>query len=372
MFIFSSHDVSKVQGVTEAYYVCKILGEEFETHLFAPLSSDIENVKTHPIRYGGTKGLILMNLVYLPYLMWMGFKHKPSIVYSYRNVILPPLLLKIFGKSKLVYDIRADPYQQPKEFRDTSPWNRFIIKLGKIAHSIVLSRSDAVITLSDPLKQQLKENFNLKEDKLHVVPLGVDTGKFDVSETETEYFRIVYVGSIARNRGLDTVLQGLSKLDPKLQKQIKLDLFGSADEEYIQELQEIADTGDFKFEWHGYVPHEDIPKLAGECDAAISPLPPLKSFDVSSPAKIYEYLALGLPVIATQITPHKRILTHEKDSLLVNPEDPESIRYAVQRLLKDPEFVTDLSKRARKKGEQNSWDSRIESILEIIDNLEET
>ncbi|MDB9235925.1 glycosyltransferase family 4 protein [Halorubrum ezzemoulense] len=367
VFVFSTHDISTVQGTTEAYYVSMYFGEMFDTHVIGPLSEDIKGTETHS--YSSTKlfGLLYMNIILLPKIVKLGYTKNPDILYVYRNVIIPPIVLKILFNSELVTDLRVHPVEQPKEFNNSNILSYLLLKFSWVGHAVLLQYSNIIITLSKPLRKDLTQSFNISKSEIYIIPLGADVNTFaPVDGKPKEGISIAYVGSIKKIRGIDSVFNTLNQLSDEQQSQVTVELFGPSSAEYIQELENMATKGEYSFIWHGFVQHKEIPTLVGQCDCAISPLPSNKGFEVSSPAKIYEYLSLGLPIIATKITPHERILEHEVDSLLVEPKDTQEMAKAIERLLTDEDLREELGSNARTKGIENSWDRRIETILEVF------
>jgi glycosyltransferase involved in cell wall biosynthesis len=106
--------------------------------------------------------------------------------------------------------------------------------------------------------------------------------------------------------------------------------------------------------------------VAGRSDLAISLLPDLESYSVSSPAKVYEYLALGLPVVATDIPAHRRILTDGADAVLVD-DDPETVAAELLALCENPERLAAMSERARETATRHSWEHRFGELFERIE-----
>ncbi|WP_424017695.1 glycosyltransferase family 4 protein [Halorientalis pallida] len=367
VFLFSTHDLSTVQGTTEAHYVAKFFADRGPTHLFAPLSSGVGDAETHRVGSGGFWTLLLMNVFLVPWILVLARKHRPTVVYAYRNVIVPPLLLGVLTDATVLYDLRVDPYEQPKEFNpDTLFYDVFAV-LAREAHTIALHRADVVFALSEPLKRNLVANFDLPEEKIRLVPLGVDTTAFAPVDTQSERFHLCYLGSMREHRGLETVVDALNALPEAVQEQLVFELYGSIDDAYRAELEARAD-GSYELVWQGYVPHEEVPAAVGRCDCAVSPLPPLDGFEVSSPAKIYEYLALGLPVVATDITAHRNILADGDDALLVDPEDPTAMADAIERLATDDAFRERLATAARQHALDHSWETRFRTIVDAIDD----
>lgn len=367
IFIFSTHDVSSVQGTTEAYYVCKEFSKQFETHLVSPSSKPVGEATSYSYPLSGILGLLVLNVFMMPYWIRLGIKEEPSLIYTYRNVFLPPVVLKLLVGSQLVCDFQVHPVDQPKEFNKDTLFNRMFVSLSWIAHAFLIQFSDVVITLSKPLAQSLSDNFNVSEEQIYVVPLGVDTNMFDPSiKNSAGGLKIAYMGSIKRHRGVESILSGLDQLPKESQEQITVELFGPAPEDYIAEIESTTDNKAYSLLYHGLIPHESVPDQVGSCDCAVSPLPPHEGFEVSSPAKIYEYLALGMPIIATKITPHERLLEHNHDSLLVAPNSPDEMAAAIEKLLTDETFRQKLGQNARSKSIRNDWEDRIEMILDAV------
>ncbi len=371
VFVFSTHDISKVQGTTEAHYVSKYFGRVFDTHVIAPLSSDIEGTNSHDYSSTGLLGILVINLLLLPRWIWLAARRRPDVVYAYRNVILPPLAIKLLFGSVIVYDLRVDPYRQPKEFNPNTLANSIFVVVSRVAHAVALRFADVVLTLSDPLEESIVESFWLSRSDIRIVPLGVDPDVFEPAEANSGGFDIAYVGSIKPHRGVESIVEALNELPADVQADVSVQLFGPAVDEYVGEIEKLAANRAYTLNWHGLVPHQEIPERVGRCDCAVSPLPLHEGFEVSSPAKIYEYLALGLPIVATAITPHERILQDGHDSILVAPDDPPEMAAAFRRLKTDDAFRAELAANSRRKGIANGWDTRVNTILDALDGQSE-
>lgn len=368
VWILSTADISTALGSTEPYYLTQRFAMQWETHVFAPLSSQIESVHEHRIPVKSSAAFSL-NVIMIPYFIYQALRYPPDVVYSYRNIFIPVLIAKFLTDSTIVYDMRVDPYQQPKEFEKFD--TRGIIYLILLVvvhrlHQIFLPRADGVITLSESLADRFHKEYAVPRTKIGIIPLAVDVDKFTPIPREGKKFRIVYLGSLSEFRGIDDLIKAVSTVKRDLRAQIQVDLYGTADEDFISSIEELA-TEEILIKWHGYIDHEKIPQEVGRCDIAVSPLPPLDSFEVSSPAKIYEYLALGLPIIATDIGPHRSILTDEC-SILVPPRDTEAMAAAITLLLSDEEYRLQLAKGARERALENTWEDRFAEVCRYLED----
>jgi glycosyltransferase involved in cell wall biosynthesis len=367
VFVFSTHDVSTVVGTTEAYYVAKHLSREYDTHVFAPTSSRVATETRHRVPGSGVVAALLLNTLVMFRVAVVAARRSPDVVYCYRNVVVPPIVFGLLTDADVVYDFRVHPVGQPEEFTERSLTVIALLAVSRAVYRAVLSQCDHVIALSQPLAEQIASDFGLDRDGILVVPLAADVDRFTPVESDDDRIRVVYLGTINERRGVHRVMDALVTLDAAVQSQIRLDLVGPGDEEYVERFREAASDSRLEFVWHGMVPHEDVPETVGRCDIAVSPLPDHDSYEVSSPAKLYEYLALGLPVIATRIAPHERILSDGENATLVTPDDPTEMGDAVRRLVVDEAQLTEMSATARRHAVENDWENRVDDITAMID-----
>jgi len=84
------------------------------------------------------------------------------------------------------------------------------------------------------------------------------------------------------------------------------------------------------------------------------------------PVSVIEAMALGLPVVSTNVGGLPYLLEHEKDSLLVPPDDVDAFLVAVKQLINNPEASKTIAIHARKKVEQFDWDLVKERWKELL------
>lgn len=384
VFVVSTADIATVQGSTEAHYIARSFARDFDTHVFAPLTDDVPGATSHAHPFDGIVGVLLLNLLYFPYWGYVGYRYDPDVVYCYSNALTPALLLGRLCGATTIHDFQDDPSDQIGEFARTTrgPGSfsylgvlSYFAALSRYAHMLALREIDAVITLSEPLKAQISRRYRIPSEKIRVVPLGVDTDVFrpleETASNDDSTLRVAYVGTIRSSRGLNHVIEAMSMLDGSIAENVTFEVFGSpasGDAPIMDELRAQVEAAGLSEQviWHGYVPHEEIPKTVARCDLAVSPLPPLRSYRVSCPAKIFEYLAMGLPVVATRIEPHERFLTDGEDAMLVPPEDPASIAAALTDAFEDRARLEAMSENARRTALDHDWQTRYGRILDTI------
>jgi glycosyltransferase involved in cell wall biosynthesis len=100
-------------------------------------------------------------------------------------------------------------------------------------------------------------------------------------------------------------------------------------------------------------------------DAAVAPYPALANF-YFSPLKVYEYLAAGLPVVASRLGQLERLVEHGVTGLLVPPENAAALADALERLQGDGALRARLGQAARARVlRDHTWDAVVRRILRL-------
>jgi len=85
----------------------------------------------------------------------------------------------------------------------------------------------------------------------------------------------------------------------------------------------------------------------------------------TSPIKLFEYLASGAPIVASDL-PSIREIVSEEEVFFVKPDDPQELAQGIERLLTDQEFARTLSSRALERSKEYTWEKRAKKIVEFI------
>ena len=115
----------------------------------------------------------------------------------------------------------------------------------------------------------------------------------------------------------------------------------------------------------GAVEAERVPAYLASMDVAVAPYPKLPDF-YFSPLKVYEYMAAGLPVVASRIGQLEKLIESGTNGLLVPPGDPVALAEALEKLQADPSMRRQLGENARRLVlRDHTWDKVAGQILEI-------
>ena len=115
----------------------------------------------------------------------------------------------------------------------------------------------------------------------------------------------------------------------------------------------------------GAVPHSEIPLWLERADVGVSTYPELEDF-YFSPLKVVEYMAAGLPVVASSVGQLRDLVQHGKTGLLVRPGDAESLALALVSLAEDRRLRLRMGRRARERAERRHDWSRVTDRIEKV------
>lgn len=241
-------------------------------------------------------------------------------------------------------------------------------RLGRLLlYRWVLPRADHVFVQSDRMKaQMIEKGFNA--DRMTPVPMGVDlfnftTGPVDPAIAERLKGRrtLIYMGVLERSRRLEILFEMMALLRRQHPDLLLLMVGDTVDEPqraHLRRLANVAGVSDLII-WTGWVPMSTAWGYAQRCEVGLSPIPRGELLDVSTPTKIIEFLALGLPVVCSD-SPDQASIMEACGAGLCVPYDAQSFAEAVDMLLKLPPGARQESSRA---GRQYVAENRDYAVL---------
>ena len=112
----------------------------------------------------------------------------------------------------------------------------------------------------------------------------------------------------------------------------------------------------------------DVPLAA--LDVGTMPYPPAGELPTGfaqamSPLKLFEYMAAGVPIVASDLPALREILSDGNNALLTPPGDPQALATAIRSLLESPARREAIARRARSDVAGHSWETRARRALEF-------
>jgi glycosyltransferase involved in cell wall biosynthesis len=264
----------------------------------------------------------------------------------------------------------------PEFFRSRFPSaSRAIVQRILLAQERAsIAAATHVLTVNDALAERLI-SLGVSHDRLTVVPNTPSLNRFDPAVVPPRSFmadgvlRLVYAGALTPTYELDVAIRALAMLRrarPELTAH--LDLYGRGDSRgAIESL--IGELGlESAVTLHGRIAIEAIPAAIAAADIGLAPTRRDRYTDASLSTKIFEYAAMGKPVVATRLPMVER--TFRAGSISVyEPGNPADLERTIQRLVDD---VRDRELQAAAAGDLlrlRSWEQDSQAYLTLLDRL---
>jgi glycosyltransferase involved in cell wall biosynthesis len=216
-------------------------------------------------------------------------------------------------------------------------------------------RSDLIIVVSSTESSNLQA-LGVPPDRILVNPNGVDTtefhpgcGGFELrSELGLTGKAVVgFIGSFGPWHGTQVLAQAAIRLGPNSGCHFLFVGTGDfrAQTELIVSEAHCSSIASFA----GGIPHSSIPQYLDACDILVAPHVPMPDGTpfFGSPTKLFEYLAMARPIVASRLGQMSEILTDDDTAILVEPGDPHALAGAILRLAMDEPLRRRLGENAR-------------------------
>ncbi len=270
------------------------------------------------------------------------------------DTILPAWLVSRLRGCTLVYDI-FDFYAD--NLTGLPAWLRQLIARMERA---MIARADGVI-LTD--ESRLEQIAPATPHRLCVIANTPRDANPQGEVTIPDQFSIIYVGQLLRNRGLETVIEILSR-HPEWQ--MTLAGFG-ADAALLRDQA----AGLKNISLHGQVGYDQAIALMRPGSVLLALYDPdLPNHRYASPNKIFEAMMLAKPVLVSKATGVDQLVETHGTGVAVDYHDPAAIEAALRRMADDPDWLRQMGQRARRCYEEMySWQVMEQRLISFYDDL---
>ncbi|GBD10954.1 Phosphatidyl-myo-inositol mannosyltransferase [bacterium HR23] len=341
-----------------------LLRQGHSVHIFAPSSRPVEDLGIphlvrlgRPIRIasGGSTARITLSF-------WLAEKVRGLLLRNHYDIVhlhepfTPFLPLSVLTFSTAVnigtfhaYHGRSRFYPWAKPF--LRPWVR---------------RLHGRTAVSEPARQFITRYF---PGDYRIIPNGVEVEHF-ANRPPLPHFldgktNLLFVGRLEKRKGLRYLVGAFARLKWQY-PHLRLIVVGpgTPDRESLLRLSACG-VGDVVFV--GGVPYADLPRYYRSAHIFCAPAIGKESFGIV----LLEAMAAGLPIVASDIEGYRFVVRHEREALLVPPQNEEALAEGIRRLLDNPSLRWRLAQQGGQRVQEFRWERIAQQTLDYYREVQE-
>ncbi len=322
-------------------------------------------------------------------------KYRCDVIYHrHSGYSFSGALLSWKIKSKYVLEYNGSEVWMVKHWSDITDsvlrkLKRFVVYLIKrpiisLIEFYNLRSADLIIVVSEPMKEELM-NRGILADKILVNPNGIDPEIYnpyiDGSEIRARYGfdetkKVCgFIGTFGHWHGVIELANAIVKFYsefPHHRENVRFILIGEG--ALLGQVKRIISQSPYKdyVIFTGVIPQEQAPKYLAACDIFLSPHVPNPdgSRFFGSPTKLFEYMGMGKPIIASNLEQIGEILEHKRTAYLVEPGNIGQLVNAINILVSDQALCKMLGENAHNEViNKYTWEKHVSKILDVVVNL---
>ncbi|MGY6529416.1 MAG: glycosyltransferase family 4 protein [Cyanobacterium sp.] len=237
---------------------------------------------------------------------------------------------------------------------------------AEVVTRLVFSKATVLIAVSQGVADYL-ESYPQTQGKVHIVPNGVNPDRFPLHLAPIlprDKFTVGFVGTLKPWHGLPILVDAFAQLHHR-HPHTRLLIVGDGPERSPLEVDLINRGIRDAVEFTGKIPPSEVPGYLASMDVAVAPYPAEQNF-YFSPLKVYEYMAAGLPIVASGIGQIEAVIEDGINGLLYEPGNSEQLIHCLDSLRQQPELGHQLGENARETVvRSHTWTQAVQKILSL-------
>ena len=282
---------------------------------------------------------------------------RADVVYS--RDLLPLTLVQLFSRRRAIHCFEAH----------TTPHSRWSQRL----HLWAARQMDRIVVISAGLREWYLER-GLAPERILIARDAVSLRPFESLSRSAarealgigpDTPAVCYLGHLYPWKGVDVLLEAVRALDPE----VPVYVVGGVPPDLDRIARRAADLPNVTVT--GHLPPAEARRYLMACDLAVIPFSGRTAIarEHASPLKLFEYMAAGCAIVASDLPSLREVLADGRNAVLVAPDDPGALAAGVSRVLHDHELAARIRQAARAEVEEHTWTQRAASILDFLKSV---
>ena len=314
--------------------------------------------------------LFLRLLLVHPVILWHIARLRPAVLHLFMPELLPiGLLCRLFGV-RVVYEVQENlRLKFDRKTCNNHPIFQWFFGLFERS-----ARQFCYHVFTEISYLDTYPDLRLPFAVVHNFP-DVSQYRRVVEEHLTatglrENVAFVYLGVVSFDRGLGAIVQAMALLKPRYPDAV-LHLIGRChfDQHNLEALPEYASLRD-NLIFYGHFPHAEALPIVARCRAGLALLQPVGDYPDSYPTKLFEYMALGLPVVVSDFPLYRAVVESANCGFCINPADDLAIATALTTIIDHPEEATQMGEAGKRAvSDRYNWATESEKLISLYQKI---
>ncbi|MCB1218352.1 glycosyltransferase family 4 protein [bacterium] len=296
----------------------------------------------------------------------IALEEQPDILHFHDPELLPVAAALAAGGRRVIYDMHENIVKDVLTKRWINPLLRPLVSGYMRMRMRGWLRRLRVIFAED----SYAADYPYVKDFITVLNMPRLDSLQGLEVQERERPGLAYIGGLTELRGSERMLRLLAGLQAA-GLDVGLELIGPVDAGHAQRLAELVrELGLRRVRFHGFMRADEAWPIVASCHIGLALLSRIPNYEHSYPSKIFEYMALGLPVVTSDFELYRGIVEANGAGICVDPDDDAAVLAAVQGLLEDPQRWQAMSEAARNAAmEKYSWEREAGKLLALYEEM---
>jgi len=221
--------------------------------------------------------------------------------------------------------------------------------------------------------EDLYKSLDVDENSYILAPNGVDLEEFDRIKKDDDVWQkefdfkkeekiVLYVGHFYKWKGIYTLLDAAKSIKGNVV------LIGGIKQDQLKIRDYINNKNLKNVFCHEFIPHSKIIRYIKSADVLALPntAKEERSANYTTPIKLFEYMASGVPIVASRLKSFATYLKDNENALLCEPDNQQDLAKKINRVLSDQKLQESLSTNALRQVKNYTWEKRAEKIIDFI------
>jgi glycosyltransferase involved in cell wall biosynthesis len=293
---------------------------------------------------------------------------KADIYHIHDPELLPAAVLLRRRGRPVIFDVHEAICDQIK-MKDWLPLNLWIAKIYAVIDR--LSAQFLPLVLAE---DSYSLNYSRFTNNFVVVRNMPDISFFNqflVPDRGERAAGIFYVGGVTSQRGIEVMLHALAHLDARGVDAV-FHCVGPADPKFIEQLTSAPPSRRIsrRVRFYGRLGLKEAFTIAKTCRVGVALLQPMPNYVNSYPTKIFEYMAVALPVVTSNFQLYRDVVEKYGAGVCVDPTNPSAVADVLETLLRDPHTSRAMGRKGRRAVEDTfNWAAESRKLLSFYERL---